>query len=106
LQQGSGYWGLDTSTLPYNENLHNNTKKNNNNNVRENSYSTAARDDVRSSLASTSSIRFRNNLAAEVEDFRKELEEFEMIERQLECLAFDDDDEEVVGHSTRSIRGC
>ncbi len=104
MQQGSGYWGLDTSTLPSNENLHNNNKKNNINNVRENSYSTA-RDDVRSSLASTSSIRFRNNLAAGVEDFRKELEEFEMIERQLEGLAFDDD-EEVAGYSTRSIRGC
>lgn len=48
--------------------------------------------DMRSSLASTSSVRLNNNIAAGVEVFRKELEEFEMIERQLENLSLPDTD--------------
>ena len=87
LQQGSGYWGLNSSAIQSSDKV--------------NSIS----GDMRASLASTSSIRFRNNLAAGVEEFRKELEEFEMMERQLEGLAFDEVDEQGTGLSAHNIRG-
>lgn len=88
LQQGSGYWGSNpTGLLQSNDTINKDSNTYTNTNTKG--------DTLRSSLASTSSIRFRNNLAAGVEDFRKELEEFEMIERQLEGLAFDEDDEQV-----------
>jgi len=75
LLRGSGYWGLDSSIIK---------------DIPVDVGKIAPEISNRASLSSSSSIRVNQNIAMGVANFHKELEEFELIERELENLTFND----------------